>query len=315
MISVTFSPSVGGDGSSFNDGTGAGGMAEGGHLLYFFPLLVQYLAVASFIVSKAAAAADSAASAANAPGTSATTTTAITVGTGSKTFTLAQTGKLFSIGQTVVAASAANANNSITGPITAFNSATGVMTINATGTSGSGTFSDGVVSLSASGGIPVTRTISASGLAVGGGDFSANRTITVTAALSSDVRIGTDKTRAMTVGDTYDALVEVALQYGANITTSGDVSLDMSKFDNAAVTMAGNGALPNPVNHKPGMSGRIRFIQDATGSRQLSGWGSYYKADGGRPVLSTQPGAVDYLYYDVVSATEIMCSFVKAPTN
>ena len=44
------------------------------------------------------------------------------------------------------------------------------------------------------------RTISAAGLATGGGDLSANRTITVTAAAASDVNTGTSTSTAMTPG-------------------------------------------------------------------------------------------------------------------
>lgn len=315
MTSVTFPSSLGGDNSTYSDGTGVGGMAAGGHRLYFFPLLVQYLAVAAFTAAKAQIASDAAVTAANAPGTSATTTSSITVGTGSKTFTLAQTGKLFVVGQRVVVASAANALNSIAGPITAFNSGSGVMTINSDTTAGSGTFSDGVVSVSASGGVPSTRTISGGGLASGGGDLTANRTITVTEALAADVRAGTDKTKVLTSGDVMDAFAVVTLQFGTNITTQGDASLDMSKFINASVTMGGNTTLPNPINAQPGDSGRIKFIQDATGGRVLSTWGNAYRCVGGKPVLSTAPGAIDYLYYDVVSSSEIVVSIVKGATN
>ena len=311
--SVTFDPSVGGDGSSYSDGTGVGGMAEGGHREYFFPLLVQYLAVADYLVEKAAEAVDAASSAANAPGTAATTATSITIGTGSKSFVLVEADKLFSKGQRIVVASNADPTKSISGPITAYSGLN--MTINADATSGSGSFSDGIVSLSASGGVPPTRTVSATGLLTGGGDLSDNRTFDVAEALSADIRTGTTKTKVMTPGDTYDALAEVTLQFGANITTVGDASLDMAKFVNGVVTMAGNTTLPNPINHKPGMTGRITVIQDGTGNRQLSSWGSYYKGDGGRPTLSTTPGAVDYLYFDVRSSTEIIIGFMKAPTN
>lgn len=315
MTAVTFSSSIGGDGSTYSDGVGVGGMAEGGHRLYFFPLLTQYVAVAAFTAAKAQAAADAAVTAANAPGTSATTTSSITVGTGTKSFTLAQTGKLFAVGQRVVVASNANALNSIAGPITAFTSNTGAMTINCDTTSGSGTYTDGVVSVSASGGVPSTRTITGGGLATGGGDMTANRIITVTEALAADIRAGTNKTKVLTTGDTYDALAVVTLQFGANITTVGDASLDGSKFINAQVTLAGNFTLPNIANAVPGMFARIKFIQDATGGRIMSAWGNAYKAEGGKPTLSTAPGAADFLYFDIVSSGEIVVSQIKGPSN
>lgn len=317
MTAVVFSTTVGGDGSQFHDGEGAGGMANGGYLDNFFPLLVQYLAVAAFMVTKAQAASDAAASAANAPGTNATTSTSLSIGTGNKSFTLNQLNKAFSFGQTVVVASNANPANNMVGIITAFTPSTGAMTISvASGaTSGSGTFSDWTVALSATGGTPPSRQITASGLATGGGDFSANRNIDVAKASADEIRAGTTTTKAMTPGDTMSALAEVTLQDGATITTSGDASLDMAKFINARVTLGGNRTLPNPINAQPGDSGYIAIAQDATGSRLLSAWGSAWRREGGKPTLSTAAGAVDYLFYQVITSSLIVCSFVKAPTN
>ena len=89
-----------------------------------------------------------AASALNAPGTSATSTTSTLIGTGSKAITI-QTAKAFSVGQTVVLASAANVANQMIGQITAHNSGTGSLTVNVSAVGGSGTYADWVVSLSA----------------------------------------------------------------------------------------------------------------------------------------------------------------------
>lgn len=199
-------PAVGGDASTTtDDASGTTGLANDGFRTRLLPMFTNVVAIANFVIGRATAAASSAsaasasaASAANAPGTSATTTSSVTVGTGSKSFTLAQTGKAFSVGQTVVCASAASPTNSITGPITAFNSGTGAMTINSTAASGSGTFTDGVVSLSAVGGVLPTRQVATTGLATGGGDLSADRTINVPAAVAADVRTGTDTTKAVT---------------------------------------------------------------------------------------------------------------------
>ncbi len=99
-------------------------------------------------------------SALNAPGTSATSTTSATVGTGSKTLTI-QTGKAYSVGQFVIVASTASPSNYMAGQITAHNSGTGSLTVNATSTGGTGTYSDWTVSLSTAGFLPVSSVPSA----------------------------------------------------------------------------------------------------------------------------------------------------------
>ncbi len=92
---------------------------------------------------------DSAASAASAitsPGTQATSVTSMSIGNGSKAFTLAQTGKLFVVGQWVSITDAASPSvNWMTGAITAFNSSTGDITVNVVTINGTGTISAWVV--------------------------------------------------------------------------------------------------------------------------------------------------------------------------
>lgn len=92
----------------------------------------------------AAAAAITAASAAttalNSPATQATTSSSITIGGGSKSFTLAQTGKAFAVGQWVSVSDTANPSTRwLAGAISAFNSGTGAMTIAVAYIAGTGT--------------------------------------------------------------------------------------------------------------------------------------------------------------------------------
>jgi hypothetical protein len=74
-------------------------------------------------------AAASAASAVNSPGTSATSTSSITPAIGANSFTIAQTGKAFVVGQFVNVVN--SPTNFFNGVITAFDSGTGAMTVDA----------------------------------------------------------------------------------------------------------------------------------------------------------------------------------------
>ena len=76
MASVTFSPTVGGDGSVVTDDASATtGLANGGHRTRFVPALAQMVAVAANAVASAAAALASKASAAASEGNAATSAT------------------------------------------------------------------------------------------------------------------------------------------------------------------------------------------------------------------------------------------------
>jgi len=107
---------------------------------------------ATAALAAAANAARDAATASSAPGTNATSATSMAIGLGTKTFTLAQTGKLFGRSNTITI-SAPTGDNWMSGPITAFNSATGEITVNVTNISGSGTFAAWTVSLSGAAGL------------------------------------------------------------------------------------------------------------------------------------------------------------------
>lgn len=147
MASVTFSSTVGGNGSTISDDSNpATGLGNGGHRARFVPALTQLVAIAGNVVSNATQAQAAALNALNAPGTMATSTTSLAIGTGTKTLTV-QAGKLLAVGMEVTIASTASPANRMSGPVMSYNSATGALTVNVIITAGSGTFANWTVSL------------------------------------------------------------------------------------------------------------------------------------------------------------------------
>lgn len=142
MTQVTMPVSLGASGDSYSDdGSAANDMTNGGHRTNLMPLLEDVVAVA-------ASALASAVSAVNAPGTNGTSVTALTIGTGAQAFTT-QTGKAFVVGQSVKIAITASPTNWMLGDVTAYDSGTGAMTVEASAINGSGAASAWTIGLSA----------------------------------------------------------------------------------------------------------------------------------------------------------------------
>jgi len=99
--------------------------------------------------AQASAAAASAASALTAPGTSATSATSLSCTPGTKSLTI-QTGKAYSVGQFVMIANTPTPTNYLSGQIITYDASTGEMTVFASTTGGSGTYTDWTISLSPS---------------------------------------------------------------------------------------------------------------------------------------------------------------------
>ncbi|TGP25915.1 MULTISPECIES: hypothetical protein [unclassified Mesorhizobium] len=124
-------------------------------------------------------------------------------------------------------------------------------------------------------------------------------------ATAAVFRTGTDTTKSLVVDQTWSAAAEVTLTDAATIT------VDMSTFFNAVVTLGGNRTLGNPTNTKVGQTGCIRIVQDGTGSRTLA-YGANWKFSGGSaPVLTTTAGATDLLFYQVINSTFILGSLIS----
>lgn len=244
-----------------------------------------------------------AASALLAPGTQATSNTPNTLGTGNKTFAI-QKGKLFSPGQTMVAAAASDPTQQMTGVVLSHDPTTGVITI-LSATSGDGTsYSSWIIALSASAFVSYGKIIGA-GLATGGGPANVDQTITVPAAIAADVLAGNSAAKALTPKAIYDAAAVMLLPDAPTITP--DLSAGINFYTQP---LGGNRTLANPINAKSGQSGVIAVAQDSTGGRSLA-FGSAWKFPGGMAALSTTPNAVDLMSYLVGSSGFIYCTILQ----
>lgn len=147
-------------------------------------------------------AAASAASALQSPGTNATSTTTFTPAFGSNSFTLAQTGKNFVVGQFVTVADASDPSNKyLNGAITAFNSGTGAMTVNARDVVGASSGSNWVITAAA----PSygERFVSPVQNAVDHGTVSGTYNIDLRAGLSHKLTTGGNLTITVTMPDIF----------------------------------------------------------------------------------------------------------------
>lgn len=136
MSSVTFSITVGGDGSTVTDDSNpTTGLANGGHRTRFIPALSQCVAVASFIVTQANAAALSASQAAaaatlsvlNAAAVTGTSTTSLMIANNASKTLTSQTGKSWLPGMLLMFFG--TPTQWMLGICTAYNSGTGSVTI------------------------------------------------------------------------------------------------------------------------------------------------------------------------------------------
>jgi len=205
---------------------------------------------ATAALAAAANAARDAATAASAPGTNATSATSMAIGLGTKTFTLAQTGKLFGR-STTITISAPTGDNWMSGPITAFNSATGEMTVNVTNISGSGTFAAWTVSLSGAAGLTgVVNELRAANIA-------SAATVNLGAATGNLVHItGTTTISAFTlaVGAERSVIFDGALTLinSSGLSLPSDTNIVTAAGDRALVRGDSNGAV---VTHYQRASG------------------------------------------------------------
>ena len=94
------------------------------------------------------------------------------------------------------------------------------------------------------------------------------------------------------------------------LSDSANIAIDLTTFNNFAVTLNGNRNFDNPATMVLGQSGVIFVSQNSTGG-QVPTWGSYWKFSGNTaPSLSVTAGAVDGIVYTVRTSNTIAASVI-----
>lgn len=134
-----------------NDDNIVTGLAGGMHTVNLIPMFADSVKIALYCEEQVVLIDQAVTTVIQSPSTSATSSTSMTVGFGSKSFTLNETGKAYAVGQTV---NVSNTSGSavMTGIITAYDKDTGAITVNVSTIIGSGTLSSWVISVGAIGG-------------------------------------------------------------------------------------------------------------------------------------------------------------------
>jgi len=122
-------------------------------------------------------------------------------------------------------------------------------------------------------------------------------------ATAAEFRANSSNVRSLESNEVWDSLAEVALTSSSNA-VAWDMSLGID-FD--IDTLGENTTVAAPSNTTVGKKGRMRIVQDGTGSRTVA-WNAVFKIAGGGTITAASTGAgdVDLFYYDVISATFIL---------
>lgn len=124
-------------------------------------------------------------------------------------------------------------------------------------------------------------------------------------------------TAAEFLSNTASKILSAAAVWAAavpvTITFSATQTLDFATFINGKITLTANTVLQTPSNLKPGQSGCIEFIQDATGGRTLGMTNASFISAGGVDItLSTAANARDLLFYYITNDSKVVLSATKA---
>lgn len=139
--------------------------------------------------------------------------------------------------------------------------------------------------------VQYTRQVATSGLASGGGNLSADRTINVPAAAASDVQTGSNTSKALTAA----ALMQSSAFQ--TLTDAATIAWNVAGGYNARVTLTASGhTVGAPTSLSDGQTIGLEIIQDATGSRTVS-WNAMWDfGAAGQPLLQTGANKADRVF-------------------
>ncbi len=297
MAEAYLDPAVGGNGLRISDDANPEtGLEDGGHQRLFVPAFSGLVGIAQFIAAKAAEVVAAALSVINSANTNATSSSNLTLATsGTIAFTLDQTGKEFTPGMTVgFSRLPPNAHQQMVVVLATFDKATG----QGTGTIQSATAIGGpysgwtVFRTQSGGGVPIQRTFTGGGLVTGGGDFTANRVLTVLAATASQIRQRISNMVAITPVGLAEAQLPLVLpDNGVTLTW------DMQTQPAAECTLTGGDrTLATPSGAKKGLTYPLIVRQGDSGGRKLNLPGSVGVGRNGNPSWSVGTGKEDILF-------------------
>lgn len=271
-----------------------GGLANDGHEKNF-PLLLQdigtaigvdLLAMAEVVAQGVLDAQDAAASALNAPGTKKTSASTVTLATGTRVFNVP--GALFGLNQTIVATDLVNKANYMVGLVKDY--ADPLLTVEIAQVegpdAGAAKSSWGLV-LTATGGVPISRKVLGTGLAVQSstGALSADVTINVPAATVAQMLAATSNA----VGATPKVFADMAIPIV--LADAPTVAWNAGQRINAYLELTADREIGLPTNLKDGWTYGLILQQDGTGGRRPTWNAAFDLGAEGRPTPNPAPDA------------------------
>lgn len=240
-----------------------------------------------------------------------TSSTSITIGTGSKVFTVTLDVP-YGVGQNIkVVDVAAPSTNFMFGDVTAYNSSTKALTINVTGTGGSGTLSNWNLTVSGIQGAAGTGDVNGPGSSTdnalvrwdgAGGDTIQNSAITIDD--SDNVAMPDSELIRPKIKD-YSEVTATNATAGA----TPDIDLEDGNVHDVTLTASATFTFSNPLAAS-GASFTLLLRQDGTGGWTTTFPASVDWAGGTPPTLTTAAGSLDVLTFITIDGGTTWLGFL-----